>query len=39
MVESTCEALSDLVKCEGLFVDKLNCAVKIILNFTIYPIN
>ena len=27
MVESTCEALSDLVKCEGVFVEKLNCAV------------
>ena len=27
MVESTCEALSDLVECKGVFVDKLNCAV------------
>ena len=27
MVESTCDALSDLVECEGVFVDKLNCAV------------
>ena len=27
MVDSTCESLNDLIECEGVFVDKLSCAV------------